>query len=164
MFLREAVRPFKSENKKKITAKDMTFGGLYEFSYFSQKDNRNKIYQVYCVHPLLEGKFHALDLKLIKKPIFDTFLQSIRLEDELKIKSLKEDQRPYVKNNVRLGLAFYNSFIKKNKPLISEKPYKTFDLTKLKSIHYIDYDPFVNEELIVEEIKNEIENDITEQI
>lgn len=134
-ILREA-----SYSQQYISRNQLDYGGFYYITYTVPEHYGN--YYIFVIQPNIKGKTHCLDLSLIDANIFDKFFKMVRMDDEVRVQRMKEAKKGYVKTNIRIGTNFYDHFIKNNKRLMKDLPYKTLEFNKINNVRYIAYDVY----------------------
>lgn len=130
-----------SYGRSYVSQNQIDYGGVYHLQYTDETNDKDtKYYFVFVIQPNVDGKTHCLDLDLIEEDAFDAFFRKVRLEDDVKVQERKRNRKGYVKDNIRIGNKFYDSFIKSNEDLVRHKPYKTLLFKNINNVRYIAYD------------------------
>jgi hypothetical protein len=127
-------------NARTIIAKSkIDYGSMVEVTYDSESGIKR--YDVLVLHPRLKNKtLHCLDLDLIDDDVFERFIEKNKETDINILYERVTKNKGILKPNIRIGTAFYETKIKRDKLLMKERPYKTLNLEKIKTVKYIPYE------------------------
>lgn len=115
------------------------YGTITTVVYKSEYTNRTKKYLIFVLHPQIRGKLHCIDLGLIELPDWLDFFKQQQIDKTQRINVLLQQNKPIVKPTLRLQKFFYKYFIKRNKDLMSDRPYKTLIYKNILTSNIIKY-------------------------
>lgn len=138
-FQEQLRRIYLPNKRRNIPISKVDFGSIVEVNY--KTDEGMKSYDVLVLHPRLDSKtLHCLDLDLIEDDVFERFIEKNKETDPEVLYKRLTDKKGLLKPNIRIGTAFYETKVKRDRLLMKERPYKTLNLKKIKTIKYIPYD------------------------